>query len=128
MNNLQIMRYYKQFIWLKIEKDIATLGITDYAQNKWGEIVYTELPFLGKFCKQGEIFGAIETSRSINHLAMPLDGLVLKINTKLSVEPTIINIDPLGEGWLLQMKIMDVIQIESLLTEKVYHQIISSSN
>ncbi len=66
MNNIRIMRYYKQFIWLKIENDTAIIGITDFALNKWGEIIFAELPFLGKFCKQGEVFGAIETLKIID--------------------------------------------------------------
>lgn len=126
MNHLQVMRYYKQFIWLKIENDSAMIGITDFAQNKWGEIIYAQLPFLGKFCKQGEVFGAIETFKSINDLFMPVDGLVLTTNTKLQIEPGIINIDPLGEGWLIKIKIVQPEQIESLLTEKIYQKIINS--
>ena len=126
MTPIQVIRYYKQFIWLSIENDTATIGITDYAQNKWGEIIHVKLPFIGKFCKQDEIFGAVETCKSINNLFMPIDGLVLKINMKLQVEPNIINIDPLKEGWIIKVKIIGFEQIENLLTERVYLQIINS--
>lgn len=126
MNHVPVMRYYKQFIWLKIENDSAIIGITDFAQNKWGEIIHVKLPFLGKFCKQGEVFGLVETCSSVNDLIMPVDGLITKLNTQLQVEPNIINIDPLAEGWIIKIKIINLEQTESLLTEKAYQLIIGS--
>lgn len=124
MKNISIIRYYNEYIWLRIDQNIATAGITEFAQQLWGEMVYIKLPFMGQFCKQGESFGLLKSQISINALVMPVDGLILKTNTKLETEPGLINIDPMGEGWIIRIKVVSAEQLDQLLTEKDYHQII----
>lgn len=124
MKNISIIRYYNEFIWLRIEQNIATVGISEFAQQQWGEMIYIKLPFMGQFCKQGVTFGIVKSLLSANELAMPVDGLVLKVNTKLETEPNLINIDPMGEGWILRVKVLNPEQLDKLLTEKAYQQII----
>lgn len=124
MKNISIIRYYNEYIWLRIDQNIATVGVSEFAQQQWGEMVCIKLPFMGQFCKQGAPFGMIKSLLSTNELPMPVDGLVLKINTKLETEPNLMNIDPLEEGWILRIKILNPDQLDKLLTEKAYQQII----
>ncbi len=124
MKNISIIRYYNEYIWLRIDQNVATAGITEFAQQLWGEMVYIKLPFMGQFYKQGESFGLLKSQISTNALVMPVDGLILKTNTKLETEPGLINIDPMGEGWIIRIRVVSAEQLDQLLTEKDYLQII----
>jgi glycine cleavage system H protein len=124
MKNISIIRYYNEYIWLRIDQNIATVGVSEFAQQQWGEMVFIQLPFMGQFCKQGTPFGAIKSLLNTDELPMPVDGLVLKTNARLETEPNLMNKDPLGEGWILRIKVLSPDQMEKLLTERAYQQII----
>ncbi|MBC6426762.1 MAG: glycine cleavage system protein GcvH [Ekhidna sp.] len=101
------LHYTKDHEWVKIEGDIAIVGITDFAQGELGDIVYVEIETEGECLEAGEVFGTVEAVKTVSDLFMPVSGEVIKINEKLENNPEIINTDPYGEGWMIKIKISD---------------------
>ncbi|MBC6400664.1 MAG: glycine cleavage system protein GcvH [Ekhidna sp.] len=101
------LHYTKDHEWVKIEGDIAIVGITDFAQGELGDIVYVEIETEGESLEAGEVFGTVEAVKTVSDLFMPVSGEVIKINEKLENNPEIINTDPYGEGWMIKIKISD---------------------
>ncbi|MBC6410214.1 MAG: glycine cleavage system protein GcvH [Ekhidna sp.] len=101
------LHYTKDHEWVKIEGDIAIVGITDFAQEELGDIVYVEIETEGESLEAGEVFGTVEAVKTVSDLFMPVSGEVIKINEKLENNPEIINTDPYGEGWMIKIKISD---------------------
>jgi len=118
------LKYTKDHEWARIEGDVATIGITDYAQSELGDIVYVELPEVGLETKQMESFGTIEAVKAVSDLFAPLSGEVVEINAKLSDNPEIMNKDPYGEGWIIKIKLSDKGELESLLSKDKYEELI----
>ncbi|RMD87352.1 MAG: glycine cleavage system protein GcvH [Calditrichaeota bacterium] len=112
--------YTSEHEWVKLEDDIATVGITDYAQNELGDIVYVELPKVGDHTQQMEPFGTIEAVKAVSDLYAPLSGEVVEVNHLLEEQPELINTDPYGEGWMIKIKISDESEIEELLSPEEY--------
>ena len=120
-NNL---KYTKEHEWLKVDGDVAYVGITNFAQGELGDIVFVELPNSNDDFKQNDIFGTIEAVKTLADLYIPISGSIVEINDKLESEPELINSDPYGEGWIIKMKISDSSEIDALLSDDDYKSLI----
>jgi glycine cleavage system H protein len=119
------LKYTKEHEWVRVENDsIGVVGITDYAQSELGDIVYVELPQIGKQVKQLEPFGTIEAVKAVSDLFSPLSGEVIEVNEKLKDSPDLINKDPYGEGWIIKIKISDLSELNNLLSADDYKKLI----
>ena len=118
------LKYTKEHEWVRLEENIATVGITDYAQSELGDIVFVELPSVGDEVKQMEPFGTIEAVKAVSDLFSPVTGKVVEINLDLDDDPMVINRDPYGEGWMIKVELSDSSQIEELLDSTSYKGII----
>ncbi len=124
MNIPAELKYTKDHEWVKIEGDIATVGITEFAQSELGDIVYVEIETVGESIDQEEVFGSVEAVKTVSDLFMPLSGEILEFNENLESNPELVNSDPYGEGWMIKVKISDASQIDSLLDAAAYEGII----
>jgi glycine cleavage system H protein len=118
------LKYTKDHEWAKIDGDIATIGITDYAQSELGDIVFVELPEKGLTTSQGESFGTIEAVKAVSDLFSPLSGEVAEVNSDLADNPEKINEDPYGKGWIIKIKLSDKTEVDSLLDKSAYEELI----
>lgn len=124
MNIPENLKYSEEHEWIDTNGNIATIGITDFAQSQLGDIVYVEVETVDETLSQGEIFGTIEAVKTITDLQLPVDGEVIEFNEKLKDNPDIINSDPYGEGWIIKMKVKDPSQLENLLSADDYSEFI----
>ena len=115
--------YSKEHEWVKLEGDHATIGITDYAQNSLGDIVYVELPRVGKQIEQFGNIGVVESVKAVSDLFTPISGEVTEVNAALDSDPAAVNRDPYGEGWLFKVKLKDVGEKNNLLSATEYEKI-----
>jgi len=118
------LKYTKDHEWAKIEGNIATIGITDFAQSELGDIVYVELPEVGTQTKQGESFGTIEAVKAVSDMFSPLTGEVADVNTGLADKPEVINKDPYGDGWIIKIKFSEKSEVDNLLDKSKYEELI----
>ena len=116
----ETLKYSKDHAWLALEGDLAKIGITDFAQNELGEIVYVDLPRIGQTFKLNEIYGSVEAVKTTSDLFMPVSCQVVEINPRLKDEPTLINSSPSSEGWILKIKLENAIEVNSLLSGGEY--------
>lgn len=107
MNIPSELQYTKDHEWVKIDGDIATVGVTDFAQGELGDIVYVEIETEGESLDAGEVFGTVEAVKTVSDLFMPVSGEVMEINEALESNPEVVNSDPYGEGWMIKIKISD---------------------
>ena len=125
MNFPQNLKYTNEHEWIRIEGDIAYVGITDYAQEQLGDIVFVDIPTVGESLEAGEVFGTIEVVKTISDLFLPVAGEVLEQNEALEEKPELVNKDPYGEGWLIKMKPADVKAVEDLLDAEGSKEVIN---
>lgn len=125
MNIPAELKYTKDHEWIKIDGDVATIGITDFAQNELGDIVFVEIETQGETLDQEEVFGSVEAVKTVSDLFMPLSGEVLEFNDSLEASPETVNSDPYGDGWMVKIKISDSSQLESLLSADAYKDLIA---
>ena len=118
------LKYTREHEWLRIENDVAVIGITDYAQDQLGDVVYVELPEVGSQVSQFEVCGTIESVKTVADLYAPISGEVIKINEALDDTPELINNEPYGAGWIIEIKIKDTNEIEKLLSAESYEALI----
>lgn len=118
--------YSESHEWLQLESDIATIGITDFAQTELGDIVFAELPEVGEHLERGETFGTLEAVKTVADLIAPASGEVLEVNDSLAEEAEQINEDPYGGGWLLKIRIDDSADLENLLSAQDYADLIAN--
>ncbi len=119
------LKYTKEHEWIRVEgNSIGVVGITDYAQSELGDIVYVELPQVGKVVNQMESFGTIEAVKAVSDLFSPVSGEVIEVNEKLKDSPDLINKDPYGEGWIIKIKIKDLNELNNLLSAEDYRKLI----
>ena len=111
--------------WIRIDNDIATIGITDFAQGELGDIVYVEIETLNQTLNAETVFGSVEAVKTVSDLFMPLSGEIIEINEALDDTPESVNDDPYGDGWMVRVKCSDLSQIEGLLDAKAYKSIIA---
>ncbi|WP_431157411.1 glycine cleavage system protein GcvH [Winogradskyella poriferorum] len=125
MNIPSELKYTKDHEWVKIDGDVATVGITDFAQGELGDIVYVEVDTLDETLDAEEVFGTVEAVKTVSDLFLPLSGEIIEFNEGLEDEPEKVNSDPYGDGWMIKLKISDESQIDSLLSADDYKALIS---
>lgn len=116
----QNLKYTKDHEWVSVDGDIATIGITNFAQGELGDIVYVEIETVGETLAQEEVFGSVEAVKTVSDLFMPLSGEILEFNEALESNPELVNSDPYGEGWMIKVKISNSSELDSLLSSEVY--------
>jgi glycine cleavage system H protein len=124
MNIPAELKYTKDHEWVKVEGDVATIGVTDFAQTELGDIVYVEVETEGEELAQEEVFGSIEAVKTVSDLFMPVSGEIIKFNDELEASPESVNSDPYGAGWMVQVKMSDVSQLEGLLSADDYKALV----
>ena len=120
MNIPAQLKYTTDHEWVRIEGDMAFIGITDYAQGELGEIVYVDVPTEGETVAAGEVFGSIEAVKTVADLLMPVEGEVVELNAALEDQPELVNNDPYGEGWIIKVKMADPAKVETLMDVAAY--------
>lgn len=118
------LKYTKDHEWIKIDGDVATIGITDFAQSELGDIVYVDVDTLDDTLEVEEVFGSVEAVKTVSDLFMPLSGEVIEFNEALEDEPELVNSDPYDAGWMIKVKISDASQIEDLIDAEAYKALI----
>ena len=126
MNIPSDLKYTKDHEWVKLEADIATIGITDFAQGELGDIVYVEVETVDETFEAEEIFGTVEAVKTVSDLFLPLSGEIIEFNESLEDEPEKVNTDPYGEGWMVKVKCSDMSQVESLMSAEDYKNLIGA--
>ena len=124
MNIPSELKYTKDHEWVKIEGDVAIVGITEFAQSELGDIVYVEIETIGETLQQEEVFGSVEAVKTVSDLFMPLSGEILEFNEALEGNPELVNSDPYGEGWMIKLKLTDAAQYDQLLDAATYEGLI----
>lgn len=113
-------RYTREHEWVKVEDQVGTVGITDYAQDQLGDIVYVRLPEVGTQVRQMEPFGEIESVKAVSDLYAPVSGEVIEVNAALEERPELVNQSPYGEGWMVRVRLSDPSELDSLMTAEEY--------
>ena len=126
MNLPEELKYTEEHEWIKVDGNIATIGITDFAQGELGDIVYIEIDSIGNELNVSEIFGTIEAVKTVSHLFMPIKGTVLEINSNIESTPEIVNEDPYDKGWIIKIEISENRDIENLLSADDYRKMIDN--
>lgn len=126
MNIPAQLKYTKDHEWISIDGEIATVGITDFAQGELGDIVYVEVETLDETLDADEIFGTVEAVKTVSDLFLPLSGEIIEFNSVLEDEPEKVNSDPYGEGWMIKIKIADASQIDNLLSANAYKELVGA--
>lgn len=124
MNIPADLKYTKEHEWLRVEGDVAFVGITDYAQGELGEIVFLEVETIEENLVAGDVFGTVEAVKTVSELFMPVDGEVLIFNEALENTPELVNDDPYGKGWMIKMSVANPAQIDQLLSAEEYAALI----
>jgi glycine cleavage system H protein len=125
MNFPDNLRYTKDHEWIRLEGDEAIVGITDFAQQELGDIVYVEIETVGQQLNSGDVFGTVDAVKTVSDLFLPVNGSVIEVNPKLNSNPEVVNSDPYGEGWMAKIKLSNIAEIESLMTAEAYQNLVS---
>ncbi len=124
MNFPANLRYTKDHEWVSIEDNVATVGITDFAQGELGDIVYVDILLTGKALAAEEVFGTVEAVKTVSDLFIPLSGTITKVNPALEAQPELVNSDPYGEGWMIKMTVDNLSDIDKLMTAEAYSELV----
>lgn len=124
MNIPADLKYTKDHEWVKVEGDVATIGITDFAQRELGDIVYVEVETVGDNLSKEEVFGTVEAVKTVSDLFMPIGGEVLELNNEIETNPEIVNSDPYGKGWMIKVKISDASELDALMSSSDYQNLV----
>lgn len=125
MNFPENLHYTKDHEWIKMDGDIATVGVTDFAQHELGDIVYVEIEALNKPLQADEVFGTVEAVKTVSDLFLPVAGTVIEVNPVLESEPEKVNSDPFGDGWMVKMKVDNIEDVNGLMTAEAYKTLVS---
>lgn len=120
MNIPQELQYTKEHEWIRMEGDVATIGITDFAQEQLGDIVYVEIETLDEEIDGDEVFGTVEAVKTVSDLFMPITGTVIELNEALADQPELVNSDPYGDGWMIKVKVTEGADLSNLLSAEQY--------
>lgn len=123
MNFPAELKYTKDHEWIKVEGDIATIGITDFAQSELGDIVFVEIETEGEELDKEEVFGSVEAVKTVSDLFMPVSGEVIEMNTAIEETPEVVNSDPYGKGWMIKVKMSDTSELDDLLDVEAYKEV-----
>jgi glycine cleavage system H protein len=126
MNIPSHLKYTKDHEWVLIDGDVATVGITDFAQKELGDIVYVEVETLDQTLDKDEVFGTVEAVKTVSDLFLPLSGEIFEFNEELESNPEDVNTDPYGKGWMIKLKIAHTSEIDELLSSDAYKQLIGA--
>jgi glycine cleavage system H protein len=125
MNFPSELRYTKDHEWIKLDGNVATIGITDYAQRELGDIVYVEVETIGKALKAGDVFGTVEAVKTVSDLFLPVDGTITELNKDLANSPESVNNDPYGAGWMIKMTVNDPADVTKLMDAAAYEAVVA---
>jgi glycine cleavage system H protein len=117
------LRYTKDHEWIKVDGDVATIGVTDYAASQLGDVVFVDLPAVGRSVDQFATFGVVESVKAVSDLYAPVSGEVTDVNAELGGKPELVNSDPFGDGWMIRIKVADPGQLSDLLDAAGYEQL-----
>ncbi|MCG6920639.1 MAG: glycine cleavage system protein GcvH [Acidobacteriota bacterium] len=124
--NPEELRYSKDHEWIRVDGDRGRIGITDYAQNQLGDVVFLELPEVGRTLTAGEQFGTVESVKAVSELFSPVTGEVVEVNSELTSKPELINEDPQGEAWMVVVRITDPASVQALMDAEAYKALVES--
>lgn len=124
MNIPKELRYTKDHEWVRVEGDVATIGITDFAQGELGDIVFVEIETEGEDLDSEEVFGTVEAVKTVSDLFMPVAGEVIEVNDSLADNPAAVNEDPYGAGWMIKVKLRDMSEVEALMDAAAYVELV----
>lgn len=124
MNIPSELKYTKDHEWVKIDGDVATVGITDFAQGELGDIVYVEVETLDETLNKDEVFGTVEAVKTVSDLFLPLSGEIIEFNESLEDEPEKVNTDPYGDGWMIKIKLSNASEVDDLMSDADYKELI----
>ena len=124
MNFPETLRYTKDHEWVRIEGDVAVVGITDFAQKELGDIVYVEVETVGKSLHAAEVFGTVEAVKTVSDLFMPISGSIVELNPALNSQPELVNTDPYGDGWMIKLKPTNKSDLDSLMSAADYNKLV----
>ncbi|HSA05178.1 MAG TPA: glycine cleavage system protein GcvH [Tenuifilaceae bacterium] len=120
MNVPANLKYTKDHEWIKVDGNVATVGVTDFAQSQLGDIVFIEIETVGETLAKEEVFGTIEAVKTVSDMFMPVAGEVLEVNPKITEQPDVVNKDPYGDGWMIKIKISNPAELNELLSPEQY--------
>jgi glycine cleavage system H protein len=120
------LHYTKDHEWLRVEGDVAYIGITDHAQRELGDIVYVDVDTVDKEVAQHDVFGTVEAVKTVSDLFSPITGTVLEVNAKLADAPETVNSDPYGDGWIIKMQVANPAEIDALMTADAYAELVGA--
>ena len=118
------LKYTKDHEWVNLQGDIATVGITHFAQNELGDIVFVEIETVGETIAQDEVFGTVEAVKTVSDLFLPMSGEIIELNSDLESNPELVNEDPYGKGWMIKVKVNNPAQWDNLLSAEAYEKLI----
>jgi glycine cleavage system H protein len=126
MNFPSDRKYTKEHEWAQVSGNVVTVGITDHAQSALGDIVFVDLPAVGRLLKKGETFGVVESIKAVSDLYAPLDGKVVEVNSGLPDDPSQVNSDPYGKAWMLKIEVVNTAVVNELMDSKAYQDYVAS--
>ncbi len=126
MNIPSNLKYTKEHEWIKVEGDVALIGVTEYAQSELGDIVFIEVETVGETLSAGDTFGTIEAVKTVSDLYLPVSGEILEFNESLNSSPELVNSDAFGEGWIIKIKLSNPAELDSLLSADAYAELIGA--
>ena len=126
MNFPENLRYTKDHEWVRLEGDIAIIGITEFAQSELGDIVYVEIETLDQHLGAEAVFGTVEAVKTVSDLLLPVTGTITEINPELNNKPELVNSDPYGEGWMIKVKVDNPAEVDALLTAEAYSTLVGN--
>jgi glycine cleavage system H protein len=118
------LRFTKDHEWVRLDGDLAVVGITDYAQSQLGDVVYVELPEIGRRVEQGKEAAVVESVKAASEVYAPVSGEVAEVNEALAADPAMVNADPMGEGWFLKLRLDDPKELDDLMDEAAYERLV----
>ena len=124
MNFQENLLYTKEHEWVRLDGNVATVGITDFAQHELGDIVYVEVETVGKQLGAGDVFGTVEAVKTVSDLFLPVSGTITELNPALAASPDLVNTDPYGEGWMIKMKVDNPGDVNSLMKSDAYEKLV----
>jgi glycine cleavage system H protein len=121
-------RFTKDHEWVRLDGDLAVIGITDYAQSQLGDVVYVELPEIGRRLEQGKEVAVVESVKAASEVYAPISGEVVEVNDALAADPAQVNADPMGQGWFLKLRLADPKQLDQLMDEAAYQRFVEEQH
>jgi glycine cleavage system H protein len=125
---MSLLRFTRDHEWIRFDGDLATVGITDYAQSQLGDVVYVELPEIGRHVEQGKEAAVVESVKAASEVYAPVSGEVVEVNDSLAADPAKVNADPLGEGWFLKLRLSDPKELDGLFDEGGYQKFVEEQH